>query len=165
MDDNPVAEDLDKSYFWTEGCSIFACALADRLRESGQAADIAVFSRSAGEPWSEDHEFEFTHVVVSVTDGYIDVNGFHDEPKEMMLRIGIDESISTEGDWSASIFKQLFMGNGDEFPLYGVTDETLALANKIIDADLEAFRLSGEREVANHLADHLRDLRAPRGAL
>lgn len=133
---------IDESFFWNGGCAAFALTLARHLRRRGEIADIAVISRVDGELWSEDYEFEFTHVVVSVKNGYLDVLGFHDSIFEIARRIDIathDKEISIEGDWDVDVFERCFMGTDDEKPLYPADEETSDWAARLIEAHPERY--------------------------
>ena len=133
---------IDTSYFWREGCAAFALVLAARLSAVGVPADIAVISRADGEEWSEEHDFEFTHVVVSVPDGYVDAKGFAPALFEMAERIGLAVSpndIRMHGDWSPAYFAAEFVGLSDNKPLYPGDGETKDWARRLIDASPGAY--------------------------
>lgn len=124
---------IDRSYFWSGGCAAFALQLARHLRSLGREADIAVISNRDGEPWSEDCDFEMTHVVVSVPEGYIDVNGLERDPQSIVDKLfAIDFRL--EGDWGADDFERMFVGCDDDKPLHGADADLHEQIERLIAA-------------------------------
>lgn len=131
---------IDRSYFWTEGCAAFALQLAREIRSRGGQADIAVITNHDGEPWSDDHPFEFTHVVVSTADGYVDVNGFERDVETIANKI-FTMHIGLEGDWDVDEFERSFVGSDDDKPLYGGDAEIAMWVRRLLDSDPARYGL------------------------
>lgn len=136
---------IDRSYFFTEGCAAFALVLARRLHAQGHHAGIAVLARRDGQPWSDNHAFEFSHAVVSAPEGYVDVMGLHPEFFEIARRIGIASSVDDiflKGPWRVEEFERRFVGFDDDKPLFPGDEQIHDWATRLIDADPARFGLT-----------------------
>ena len=132
---------IDLSYFWTEGCGTFALVLAEQMKRKGLDARVVVASRQGGERWSEQLDFECTHVMVRANGGYWDVNGLAEDAEDALRRIGLItpcETICLHGPFSCSSFELSFMGD-DEKPLYAPDAQTRSWAERIISIDPKRF--------------------------
>lgn len=131
--------EIDRSYFWTEGCAAFALHLARKLHAEGVVAHIAVLAKRDGELFSEERDFEFTHVVVSIAEGYIDVNGFERDPAALFAKIDCGDDFNLQGDWDVDYFEQTFVGFDDDKPLYPGDAEITDQIERLLAADPSSF--------------------------
>lgn len=144
-------KEIDRSFFWEGGCGVFAVTLARALRGSGLEARVAVVSMSRGDAWSDEFDYEFTHVIVCVSDGYLDVKGWAESPFAVMKRLGLAETereINVHTAREPDEFEAIFMGDDDDKPLYAVDDEGKDWALRLVQAQPRVYRLGESREEA-----------------
>lgn len=121
---------IDVEYYMTEGCGIFALALA-KLTNTGV---IGIFSDPDGERWSSSIPFEVTHVV------YVDTNGQMWDATGKTSKQKVEEYLGTQlkanGGFKPDVFKSKFVGSNDRFPLYGSPKDIKEAMNLIVASDL-----------------------------
>lgn len=126
--------------FTQGGCGAFAVHLAWRLQSQGTYCQIAVLSNPHGEDFSEEYDFEFTHAVVSVEDGYIDIYGHAATYQESMDRLGVPKALLS-GLWEPDEFEAELCGDGEQ-PLSGGNPRLAKMIEQALTADPGKFRLS-----------------------
>lgn len=127
--------DFDIDYYLTEGCGIFAYILS-QIKGEGM---IEVLSDPEGEAWDDKITFEVTHVVLNVAGALYDVRG-----KRSLGQIinkdfpyGLKRSVIE----SPQEFKKNYMGDGDQFPLYGPQAEDYIKITEYVKNNSSRFDL------------------------
>ncbi len=114
----------DIEYYTEEACAAFAYALY-KVHGNGT---ISVLYDPHGEPWNDEHDFEFTHVVFVKDNTMYDIRG--GQTKEE-----IEDHFGGISMWSHGYnpvhFWEDFVGEDEKYPLYG-DDEDVSSAISII---------------------------------
>lgn len=137
---------LDSDYYLTEGCGIFALALA----EFNPASSIYIFSNNNGEKWSDRIPYEVTHVVTAIDGEIYDVTG-------RTSKIQVDQQFNLAGNYTIkgpflpSEFAKKFVGSNDTKPLYGRKSD-IDEAKKIINFLPDKYNLTLRSENLQELA-------------
>ena len=119
--------EIDISYYMEEGCGVFAVALAN-LRPGG---DIYVLSDKHGEEWNDSIPYEVTHAFYTVEGESYDVKGKRSiEDMARDFHLSYNDYI-IRGPWNTITFQKKFMGDSDEYPLYGNQNEMYEAENII----------------------------------
>lgn len=126
----------DPDYYMEEGCGVYAVALATMM---GKEADIYVITNREMDGWSDEYDFEITHVFVQGDDGQTyDVRGQR-SPNDMADELRLMDW-SVEGPYNPQYFLSHFMGGTDDKPLYGEVDDVRevisALQRKGVNEDV-----------------------------
>lgn len=127
-----INNSIDVDYYMTEGCGIFAVALSKVLD-----TEIFIYGDKDGEIW-DDFNYEITHVFVDYNSKCVDAKGIR-TIQDMKNDFDVITPI-TDGPFSRNYFKNTFMGNSDDFPLYG-TEADIIEAERIIRANPKKYGL------------------------
>lgn len=116
-------------YFMSEGCGIFAAALAKYFPES----TIVLLCDTTGEQWSEEFPHEATHVCLRIKDALIDARGIR-SLTEILDDFGINQGELLMLPTIPSTFCAKYMGNDDCYPLYGEHKDVMSALKTIADS-------------------------------